>query len=86
MITLNTQPAIREMNKLCYEYKRTLKKKELYLFNANLYNLDFGFHKWLKFNKGIKDLNAYLSNIALNTSRKSLYLKRSKGRQIIINR
>ena len=74
------------MNKLCYEFKRTLKKKEVYLFNANLNGFDFGFHKWLKWNKGINDLNAYLSNIALNTSRKSIYLKRSRGRQIIINR
>lgn len=88
-VSLNLAPAIREYHKLTVSFKRILNKtlkKKLYLYNANLYGWDEEFKIWLRDWKKINDLDALMQHTEKNYNPKSLYLKRSTGRQTIVNR
>ena len=88
--SINTTEQIREMNLLCYQFKRFLRQPEigikLYLFDSNIEGFEVWFKAWLKAHKGINDLDKHIENIALNRSRKSVYLKVGTVKQNIINR
>ena len=86
--SINTSQQIREMNLLCYQFKRFLRTKgiNLYLFNSDIEGFEVWFKVWLKAKKGINDLDKHIENIALNRSRKSVYSRIGKVKQNIINR
>ena len=93
MKSLNTSPRIIEYTRLCVKFKLHLRQKDkeedkifLYLFDSNLHGLDLWFHLWIWTEEGIQDLDIHLKNLELNRGRKYLYLSRSKGRHVIVNR
>ena len=92
MKSLNTPPAIREQLKLIVSFKRwynqdsNIYTDKLEPFNANLYGHDMLFNCWLHMSKNIFNLPEYLAKVEKDFNPLDLYLSRSKGRQVIVNR
>jgi hypothetical protein len=88
MMSLNTQPTISQYNRLVYDFKRYLRHFDinLYLYSQDVECYGLWFKIWLQRYRGIVDLNIHMQNIEKNYNRKNLYLKRSTGRQTVINR
>lgn len=69
MRSYNPPQAVKEYNRLCYNFKRwynTSYKANYYLYNCNLYDLQNDFNWWLSENEEIYNLDEYLKGIDNN--------------------
>lgn len=94
MKSLNTAPALRERNKKIYQFnlfinhnnQKSGRKWRRHPLNMNLKGFECWFKFWLLSKHKIKDHDLYFQNIESNFDIKNLYLERSTGKYLIVNR
>ena len=94
MRALNTSLAIREHNRLVYQFNRYInhnnresgREWRRHPLRMDLKGFESWFKIWLSAMHKINDLNLHLQNIEKNNNLKKLYFQRATGRHKIVNR